>query len=107
MLRDALYIARMDAGYLLSRRETITWTFVMPVVFFYFIGTITGHASAGGFFPADVEFLNRETGAFLEKFLGAGVPAEGMPRHPLSGKLPCDSERSVFVARPRPRRPPP
>jgi ABC-type multidrug transport system permease subunit len=43
MLRDALYIARMDAGYLLSRRETITWTFVMPVVFFYFIGTITGH----------------------------------------------------------------
>jgi homoserine O-acetyltransferase/O-succinyltransferase len=29
-------------------------------------GTITGHASAGGFMPADVEFLNRETAAFLE-----------------------------------------
>jgi homoserine O-acetyltransferase len=29
-------------------------------------GTVTGHASAGGFFPADVEFLNRETGAFLD-----------------------------------------
>lgn len=29
-------------------------------------GTVTGHASAGGFLPADVEFLNRETGAFLE-----------------------------------------
>jgi homoserine O-acetyltransferase/O-succinyltransferase len=28
-------------------------------------GSVTGHASAGGFFPADVEFLNRETGAFL------------------------------------------
>ena len=28
-------------------------------------GTVTGHASAGGFFPADVDFLNRETGAFL------------------------------------------
>ena len=43
MLRDAFYIARMDARYLLTRRETIVWTFVMPVVFFYFIGTITGN----------------------------------------------------------------
>jgi ABC-2 type transport system permease protein len=41
MLRDALYIARMDARHLLSRRETLVWTFLMPVVFFYFIGTIT------------------------------------------------------------------
>jgi homoserine O-acetyltransferase len=29
-------------------------------------GTVTGHASAGGFMPADVEFLNREAGAFLD-----------------------------------------
>ena len=29
-------------------------------------GTVRGHASAGGFFPEDVEFLNRETGAFLD-----------------------------------------
>jgi homoserine O-acetyltransferase/O-succinyltransferase len=29
-------------------------------------GTVTGHASAGGGFPADVEFLNRETMNFLE-----------------------------------------
>ena len=28
-------------------------------------GTVTGHASAGGVIPADVEFLNRETTAFL------------------------------------------
>jgi homoserine O-acetyltransferase len=28
-------------------------------------GTVTGHASAGGFMPDDVAFLNRETGAFL------------------------------------------
>jgi homoserine O-acetyltransferase len=28
--------------------------------------TVTGHASAGGFFPADVEFINREVGAFLD-----------------------------------------
>jgi len=28
-------------------------------------GTVTGHASAGRAIPADVEFLNREAGAFL------------------------------------------
>ncbi|WP_421988940.1 alpha/beta fold hydrolase [Roseococcus sp.] len=30
-------------------------------------GTITGHASAGGGNPADVDFLNREVGAFLRR----------------------------------------
>jgi homoserine O-acetyltransferase len=29
-------------------------------------GTVTGHASAGGGFPADVDFLNHEIGAFIE-----------------------------------------
>ena len=29
-------------------------------------GTVTGHAAAGGGFPADVDFINRETGEFLE-----------------------------------------
>ncbi|SHG35616.1 alpha/beta fold hydrolase [Bradyrhizobium erythrophlei] len=33
-------------------------------------GTVTGHASAGEFNPADVEFLNRETGAFLDEVTG-------------------------------------
>ena len=35
-------------------------------------GTVTGHASAGGFFPADVEFLNREVGAFLNAVTEGG-----------------------------------
>jgi homoserine O-acetyltransferase len=29
-------------------------------------GTVTGHASAGGAFPADVDFLNREIGQFFD-----------------------------------------
>jgi homoserine O-acetyltransferase len=29
-------------------------------------GSVTGHAAAGGAIPADVEFLNRETSAFLD-----------------------------------------
>jgi homoserine O-acetyltransferase/O-succinyltransferase len=35
-------------------------------------GTITGHAAAGGAIPADVEFLNRETSAFLDAVTDGG-----------------------------------
>jgi homoserine O-acetyltransferase/O-succinyltransferase len=35
-------------------------------------GSVTGHASAGGAFPADVEFINRETGAFLDAITDGG-----------------------------------
>jgi homoserine O-acetyltransferase/O-succinyltransferase len=35
-------------------------------------GTVTGHAAAGGFFPGDVEFLNRETGALLNAVTDGG-----------------------------------
>lgn len=42
MLRDALYLTSRDLVHMLRRRETLVWTFVMPVVFFYFIGTIAG-----------------------------------------------------------------
>ena len=35
-------------------------------------GTTTGHASAGGFFPADVEFINREAGTFLDAVTEGG-----------------------------------
>jgi len=45
MFRDAFYLARMDAAQLLRRRETLVWTFVMPIIFFYFIGTINGSSS--------------------------------------------------------------
>jgi ABC-2 type transport system permease protein len=42
MLRDALYLAYRDLSYLLRRRETLLWTFIMPIIFFYFIGNVTG-----------------------------------------------------------------
>ena len=35
-------------------------------------GTVTGHASAGGANASDVEFLNRETGAFLDAVTAGG-----------------------------------
>jgi homoserine O-acetyltransferase len=35
-------------------------------------GTVRGHASAGGFDRADVDFLNREAGAFLDEVTEGG-----------------------------------
>jgi len=35
-------------------------------------GTVTGHAAASGAIPADVEFINRETGAFLDAVTEGG-----------------------------------
>jgi len=66
ILRAALFIARSDARYLLRQRETQLWTFVMPVVFFYFIGTVTsggGAAPAAG--PAPIALVAPENAGFL------------------------------------------
>ena len=41
-LSAALFIARRDLGVMLWSRETMLWTFVMPILFFYFTGTVTG-----------------------------------------------------------------
>ena len=41
-LRAALFVARKDLAYMLRQKETLLWTFGMPPVFFFFIGTITG-----------------------------------------------------------------
>lgn len=38
----AWFVARKDLRYMLRQRETLFWTFVMPPIFFFFIGTITG-----------------------------------------------------------------
>lgn len=49
MLRDALFIGWRDVRNMLRARETIAWVFVMPIVFFYFIGTVTaGFGGSGG-----------------------------------------------------------
>ncbi len=42
MLRSAWFIARKDLAAMLRARETLLWVFVMPPIFFYFIGTVTG-----------------------------------------------------------------
>ncbi len=42
MIRDALFLARKDLPHFFRQWSTWFWAFLMPVIFFYFIGTITG-----------------------------------------------------------------
>ena len=48
MLADALFVARSELARSLRQKETILWTFLMPIVFFYFIGTVTGGFGPSG-----------------------------------------------------------
>ena len=48
MIRDTLFIAGKDIKFMLRAKETILWVFVMPIVFFFFIGTITGGSQPSG-----------------------------------------------------------
>lgn len=82
MWRDAWFIASNDARYLLMKRETILWTFVMPIIFFYFIGTVTGGYGGGGRGRPAVAleapaggFLAGEVGRRLDEAGFAVVPA--------------------------------
>ena len=46
-MRNVLFIATHDIRHQLRQGATLLWLFVMPLIFFYFIGTVTG-----GFGPA-------------------------------------------------------
>lgn len=46
----------LEAGKKIAGAKTMT---ISP-------GTVTGHSAAGGAIPADVDFINRETAAFLD-----------------------------------------
>jgi ABC-2 type transport system permease protein len=47
MMKNILFIAINDAKYQLRQGSTLVWLFLMPPIFFYFIGTVTGGFSSG------------------------------------------------------------
>src|SRR5438552_2563868 len=73
MLQAAWFIARKDVQYIVRERESILWLFIMPIVFFFFIGTITGGLAGSGTerlavqAPEDAGFLADDLLARLEK----------------------------------------
>jgi ABC-type Na+ efflux pump permease subunit len=48
MWTNSRFIALADLRHQLRARETLMWVFLMPIVFFYFIGTVTGGFGGGG-----------------------------------------------------------
>ena len=46
-MRGGIFVAIQDARHQLRQGTTIVWVFVMPPVFFYFIGTVTSGFSSG------------------------------------------------------------
>jgi ABC-2 type transport system permease protein len=47
MMKNIWFIAINDAKYQLRQGSTLVWVFLMPPIFFYFIGTVTGGFSSG------------------------------------------------------------
>jgi ABC-type multidrug transport system permease subunit len=76
MLRTVWLLARTELRLTLRERETLIWMFVMPLVFMYFIGTITGGMSGGSgerkdslvlVAPSDAGFLGDRVQLRLEE----------------------------------------
>lgn len=84
MLSDSWYLAVADLKLMLRRRETWLWTFVLPVVFFYFVGTISsgfgGRPSSGDplavLVPEDAGFLAND---LLDRLSKAGYAIVRVP----------------------------
>lgn len=110
-MRNVLFIAWHDLRYQLSQASTLVWVFVMPPVFFWFIGTVTGGfsgamsggtatpivvaARAPGFLQQQVDLRLRDND-FEPEWREAVVPDEdgNLPRRVLTFD-PGFSERVV------------
>lgn len=77
-MRDALFIARADLLQMLRARETLLWVFAMPVLFFYFIGTVSGgFGRPRGAQPDPILVEMPAHAGFLGDALGARLEAQG------------------------------
>jgi len=99
-MREILFIAWHDAKYQLRQGSTLVWAFLMPPIFFYFIGTMTGGASSGinaqdtpltivaeapGFLQEQIDLRLRDNN-FAPEWVEALIVAEGelAPRRTLT-----------------------
>jgi len=112
MLRSAWFLARKDVQYLLMRRETLMWTFLMPIVFFFFIGMIAGGFGGrgggtvesvalrvpenAGFLVAQVEQRLEDNGYTIER----PATAEDFARYTRRLTIPAGFTDSVLAGRP-------
>jgi hypothetical protein len=109
MLRDAWFIARFGTLQLIRARESIIWTFIMPIVFFYFIGmmnpggspdpkdTLAVSVAPGAGFLAD-EVVTR-LGARDYNIVQPPTPAAFLT-YPCRLEIPAGFTASVLAAKP-------
>ena len=69
MIRDALFLARKDLRHLFREWSTWFWAFLMPIVFFYFIGAVTG--GMAGQPPSETIglFAGEDSGFLVDEFV--------------------------------------
>lgn len=68
-MRKVLFIAWNDAKFQLRQGSTLLWVFVMPPIFFYFIGTVTGGfaGNIGGGQPTPIVVIAESPGFLQEQ----------------------------------------
>ena len=109
-MRDALYLARKELRYWFRSWHTWSWVFVMPIVFFYFIGTVTGGFSRppdadriGLYAPPDSGFLVDQ---FARRLAAAGYQVDRVDAQKLAAynrriTVPAGFTESVLAGKPR------
>jgi len=98
MLRDAAFVARTELASTLRQREAIVWILVMPILFFYFIGTVTGgFGRGGGSAKSPLALHAGEDGGFLLGELEKRLGERGFAvRHPDDPNF-ADTKRRLEV----------
>jgi ABC-2 type transport system permease protein len=95
-LKDGCWLAVADARHMFRRRETWLWGFVLPVVFMYFIGTITANFAASD--SGDpLEVVVPASAGFLADSLIARLRALGYKITPSTSKLTLPENFTEFV----------
>jgi ABC-2 type transport system permease protein len=110
MLYYAWFLARADLRNMFRSREMWLWAFVMPVVFFYFIGTIAGNSDSPAAEPGPIvvvaapdagflaDALTRRLGAYGRRVAGPDVPPQSAAYHRLF--IPEGFTRAVLNGKP-------
>ncbi len=77
-LHSIWFLARKDVQYSLRQRETRLWTFIMPGLFIYFFGTVTGGGGGGpGIEPVPLAMEAPASAGFLAKEISGRLEEQG------------------------------
>jgi ABC-type Na+ efflux pump permease subunit len=96
-LQAAWFVARKDLKWLLRQKPTLVWTFLMPPVFFFFIGTITG-GFGGSDAPPEIALVAPEPAGFLADELAARLEEEGFTVRRMAAADTLLASRLVLLA---------